>query len=239
MGFIGLHTAKALLDAGEDVVLTRFRRTRMPGFLSPHVDKRLFVETVDVLNGEALIEAGRKHSVSGIIHLASPPMHGPLAEGLRQNVQGLLNVLEAGSTLGVKRVLLPSSIAIYAGVDAALWREDAPLPIASPYPMTAYKKVFEKDTAEALAGLQLAPVLNHSIYNIGGGKSLSNREVADAVQKAVPDAKIELQPGRSSQPQYPALDISRLKEDIGWTPRYTIDSGIAEYVAWLKAGNPQ
>ena len=128
--------------------------------------------------------------------------------------------------------------AVHAAVKGVTGPELAPGE-AAPYADDAMDFAYIKDTAEALAGLQLAPVLNHSIYNIGGGKSLSNREVADAVQKAVPGAKIELQPGRSSQPQYPALDISRLKEDIGWTPRYTIDSGIAEYVAWLKAGNPQ
>ena len=33
MGFIGLHTARGLLDAGEDVVLTRFRSWRLPSFL--------------------------------------------------------------------------------------------------------------------------------------------------------------------------------------------------------------
>ena len=30
MGFIGLHTAKAFLDAGEDVVITRYRSHRLP-----------------------------------------------------------------------------------------------------------------------------------------------------------------------------------------------------------------
>src|SRR5262249_3659653 len=194
-------------------------------------------------------------------------------------------------------------IAIYAGVDDALWREDAPLPMASPYPMTAYKKVCEvygqyyalrmqmsvvslriaafgplqrslhflparlahaavkgvpgpelrpdealpyeddacdlsyiADTADAMARVQLAPALRYSTYNIGGGRSLTNRELADAVGKAVPGAQFRFQRGTSGA-RFPPLDISRLKEDVGWTPRYTIERGMAEYVSWLRDGH--
>ena len=34
MGFIGLHTARAFLDAGEDVVITYFQTWREPSFLN-------------------------------------------------------------------------------------------------------------------------------------------------------------------------------------------------------------
>ena len=33
MGFIGLHTAKAFVDAGEDVVITWFQTWREPDFI--------------------------------------------------------------------------------------------------------------------------------------------------------------------------------------------------------------
>jgi len=33
MGFIGLHTARAFLDAGEDVVITYFQLWREPSFM--------------------------------------------------------------------------------------------------------------------------------------------------------------------------------------------------------------
>ncbi|PYR33150.1 MAG: hypothetical protein DMF90_21955 [Acidobacteria bacterium] len=143
MGFVGRNAAKALLDHGEDVVLTTSRVGADPSFLAPHVGKRVFIERLDALDAPNLIETGRRHGVTGIVHLAGGPMHGPLLKGLRDNVHGFLDVLEAGSSLGVKRITVASSIAIYAGVEDQVWREDAPLPMASPYPMTAYKKVFE------------------------------------------------------------------------------------------------
>ncbi|WP_248930051.1 NAD-dependent epimerase/dehydratase family protein [Paenibacillus hamazuiensis] len=305
MGFIGLHAAMSLLGLGEDVVITRFREYRLPSFLLPFLNKRLFVEKADVRNAEDLLRAGRKYAVTGIMHLASPPLRGPVAEGLRSNAEGLLQVLEAGSKLEVDRIVLASSIAIYAGVDADVWREDAPLPIDSPYPMTAYKKMFEiigcyysaqtqlsvvsarisaygplarglyffpaqaahaavkgvpvstlikggnpphaedgidfayvTDTAEVLARLQTAASLRHSVYNIGSGRRVTNREIADAVRLASPDAVIDLQPGQSDHPLYPPLHIGRLKEELGWSPRYSVERGIAEYIDWLKMGNP-
>ena len=33
------------------------------------------------------------------------------------------------------------------------------------------------------------------------------------------------------------MDISRIKADTGYTPRYTVETGVQDYVAWLQAGN--
>lgn len=317
MGFVGLNTTKALLTVGEDIVLTtslptdaaiaRMNQTmREPNFLTPCIGKRVFVETVDILNAEKLTEVGRLRGVTAIVHLVGGPMIGPLSQGLRDNMLTSLSMLEAASAIGVKRVVQASSIAIYAGVSVdAPWREDAPLPIASPHPMTAYKKISEicadyyslrtnlnvvsvrfgaygpltrwrrfflhravdaavrgvpgpeltpgettfyeddntgdwcyvADLASAITSLLLASTLTYSLYNVGSGKILSNRDAAEAVRRAVPNSIVSLQPGGSGSPINPPLDISRIQSDTGWAPQYTIDSGVAEWIGWLKAGN--
>jgi UDP-glucose 4-epimerase len=33
------------------------------------------------------------------------------------------------------------------------------------------------------------------------------------------------------------LDISRLREDTGFRPRYDTSAAVADYIAWLRAGN--
>ena len=48
LGFIGMHTTRALLDAGESVVASWFSTRRMPEFLEDEVGKRLFPERMDV-----------------------------------------------------------------------------------------------------------------------------------------------------------------------------------------------
>jgi UDP-glucose 4-epimerase len=309
LGFIGLNTARAFLEAGEDVVLTRYRTQREPEFLTPHLGRRAFIESVDVLDAASLLEAGRRHPITGIVHLAGAAIAGLApGDGLRATVLGTLNVLEAASALGVRRVSLASSTTVYIGAAGERWREDLPLPVASPYPIVAYKKILEiagdhyaaqtelsvvslriplvygpfyrsmnnlasrlvqaavtgvpgplpapgrpfapvfeddenwnlcyaVDCGEAIARVQLAPALAHSTYNIGGAANVSNRELAEAVRRAVPEAKLALQPGRSGAPRVAALDLGWIRADTGWAPRYDVETGIAEYVAWLRAGS--
>ena len=61
LGFIGLHTAKAFLDAGHDVVCTQFSVRREPEFLADAWGKRAFIEQLDVANDEMWRAVGRKH----------------------------------------------------------------------------------------------------------------------------------------------------------------------------------
>jgi UDP-glucose 4-epimerase len=62
------------------------------------------------------------------------------------------------------------------------------------------------------------------------------RELVDAVTEMVPGAKIELRPGVNPRGNPPDnyLDLSRIKEDLGFTPRYPIDRGVADYIGWLQ-----
>ncbi len=68
---------------------------------------------------------------------------------------------------------------------------------------------------------------------------LTNQEVADAVRKLVPDARIELPEGRSAAgPGQPiCLDICKLREDTGYQPAYDTDRAVADYIAWLREGH--
>ena len=144
MGFIGLHTAKRCIDAGEQVVLTQFHVRREPDFIKDELGNRAKVDVLDVTNGEAVRDVVRRHNVDSIIHLAVPGL-GALtpSEEFRTNTEGLINVLEAGKEANVRRVSLASSLAVYAGVKRGPWKEDIPLPIPSSNPTEAYKKTFE------------------------------------------------------------------------------------------------
>lgn len=308
MGFIGLHTARRLLDAGEDVVLTQYRARREPDFIKDELGKRAQVETLDIADTAAVLDVARRHKVTGIVHLAVPGL-GALsaADDYRTNMVGLFNILEAARQAEVKRLTIASSTAVYAGVPAGPFREDMPLPIPSGNPTEAYKKAWDilalhyadrtgmdivmmriagiygplyhsmanlpsrlchaavkgvepdltgarggvpyeedagdlcyvKDCAAGIQLLQMAPRLSHHIYNIGGGRATSNAELAEAVRKAVPGARISLKPGRgpTARPD-PYLDLSRITAEVGYKPEYDIERGVADYVAWLRH-NPQ
>lgn len=144
MGFIGLHTADRLVRAGSEVVISRYRATREPEFIKDHLGGKVAVETMDVTDSARVFEVMYRHEVDSVLHLAVPGI-GALspAEDVRTNIGGLLNVLEASRVLGVKRVSIASSLAVYAGSPLRPHREQDPLPIRSPNPTCAFKKSFE------------------------------------------------------------------------------------------------
>jgi UDP-glucose 4-epimerase len=94
---------------------------------------------------------------------------------------------------------------------------------------------YVKDTARAIALLQLAPELRHRTYNIGAGRATTNAEVIAAIKRIVPDTQIDLPSGGAAPDTY--LDITRLCEDTGYTPAYDVERAAADYIAWLRAGH--
>ena len=67
MGFTGLHTARAFLDAGEDVVITWYQTWREPSFLKDEYQKRIKIERLDVTS----VQEGRVHRVD----VSLEPLH--------------------------------------------------------------------------------------------------------------------------------------------------------------------
>lgn len=109
-------------------------------------------------------------------------------------------------------------------------------------------KIFEDDQADwtyvkdVARGIQLvhtAETLAHRVYNIGSGRATSNRDIVEAVRKAVPGARCAaLKPGRThGASTNPVTDLSRIQE-LGYQPEHTLETGIAAYIEWLRT-NPQ
>ena len=67
LGFIGSHTSRALLDVGEDCIVTQHHKTEIPEFLRPEVGTRIIVEPLDITDPEALKAIGRRYSISGCV----------------------------------------------------------------------------------------------------------------------------------------------------------------------------
>jgi UDP-glucose 4-epimerase len=304
MGFIGLHTARRFLDAGENVLLTQFRTRREPSFIAADLGARAQAETVDVSDRHTVLGLAQRHRPKSIVHLAVPALAGitPVDE-YRTNTQGLMNVLEAAVEYSVERVSLASSIAVYGGLSAGPFREDALLPVPSTTATEAYKKAEEtlalyfakqtqldvrclrlggiygplyhsmanlpsrlahaavrglqpelgsaryggpsraddaqdfcyvKDCAAGIQLVHMSPRLQHTTYNIGAGRAFTYREVAAAVNLAVPGANIELPPGGGARSQ-PFMEIDRARQDAGYEPEYDVTRGMADYLEWLRS----
>ena len=98
---------------------------------------------------------------------------------------------------------------------------------------------YVKDCARGIALLQLAEELHYSTYNIGTGKALKNGELAATILRIIPDAGLDLPSG--FDPQGPRrvfeMDISRIREDTAFEPRYDTQRAVADYLSWLRASN--
>lgn len=107
--------------------------------------------------------------------------------------------------------------------------------IAPPHAEDALDLLYVKDTGHALALLQLAGKLNHSTYNVASGRATSNADVVTAINSVEPDFRCELPSAEDRRVRW--LDITRLREDTGFEPRYDTAAAAADYIAWLRAGN--
>ncbi len=144
MGFIGLHTARRFLNAGQDVVVTYNSNRREPDFLKDEIGKRCLVEQLDVTDAAAVERVVGSNDVDSVVYLAVPALAGVSpADEFRTNTQGYLNVLEAARQHQVKRVSVTSSLAIYSNVKQSTWQEEMTLPVESTNPTEAYKKALE------------------------------------------------------------------------------------------------
>lgn len=320
LGFIGSHTTRALLDLGEECVVTRHRAGEVPEFLRADLGTRLVAEPVDVEDDSTLAQVGARHAITGIVHLADPAVSRlwrlpgdatPL--GLSGLFDGLGHILEAGARWGVSRVTVASTIGVYGGLAEGLWSEEtalspvgyhaiptvkkcnellagyvagqlgldvvnvrpsfiwgpggrersafSPLPAlvhaavrgssagaggdagagmpAHVYAGHGYDLCYVKDCGRAIALVQTAPRLGHTIYNVGSGRVTTNAEVVGAIRAHVPDFDVALAVGRDESAPItdPVLDLTRIQRDTGYAPAYTIDAAVGDYVAWLRAGH--
>ncbi|MET9276225.1 NAD(P)-dependent oxidoreductase [Kribbella sp. NPDC003557] len=156
LGMIGAHTARALLDLGQDVVVTSHRRGAVPSFL----DGKVAVESLDVTDRDAFLALGQRYDVSDIVHLAgSIPADDPVAY-FRTDMTGLFNALDAARAWGVRRFAVASSLGVYIGQGESPWHEGLALPDAQlPHLIIAFKKAVEPITTHALQGTGVHPVV--------------------------------------------------------------------------------
>ena len=95
------------------------------------------------------------------------------------------------------------------------------------------------DTAAGICTVLDAPYLPHDVYNISVGRSLTLEEVIKALQELSPslqvidDASIDpggVRPGAVRR----VRDTTRLREDLGFIPRFDLTEGIRDYLQWRE-----
>ena len=72
------------------------------------------------------------------------------------------------------------------------------------------------------------------VYHIGGGTELSNRELTERLLAACGAGwdMVELVTDRKGHDRRYALDITKIRTELGYAPQVDLDSGLAATVAW-------
>jgi UDP-glucose 4-epimerase len=125
-------------------VLTAHRSTQLPEFLAGEPGGRVVVEPLDTTNEAAFLDIGKRHEITGIVHLAAGAMTCPIRSSTSALKPWACSRRSRRRRCGVcGGSPSASSIGVYAGVDEVPWREDAPLPAVAPHQIHAFKKTAE------------------------------------------------------------------------------------------------
>jgi UDP-glucose 4-epimerase len=145
-GFLGLHATRALVDAGEQCVITRFNTGRMAPFLAEEVGRTVTVEQLDATDPAAIDALLEAYPCEVILHMVSGGLAAqPATEEVYTHISSLAALIESAAKHGTRRIVFASSIGVYrrvmgAGVGLT---EDTPLPLVSPRAVEAFKKAGE------------------------------------------------------------------------------------------------
>jgi len=100
--------------------------------------------------------------------------------------------------------------------------------------------IYVEDVGEAIARLLEAKRLTHRRYNLGLGENVTVRRVLDAIRREWPAAEVAVMPELPANPNLAAgrvrlpLEMTRLRQDVGFRPRFSIEAGITRYAGWMK-----
>ncbi|MFD0549088.1 UDP-glucose 4-epimerase GalE [Streptomyces rectiviolaceus] len=133
-GYIGAHVARAMAGAGERVVVLDDVSAGVPERLPADIP----LIRGSSLDGELLRRVFAEHEVTGVVHLAARKQVGESVEQplryYRENVGGLVTLLEAVADAGIKRFVFSSSAAVYGNPpDVDLVAENTPCVPINPY----------------------------------------------------------------------------------------------------------
>lgn len=95
-----------------------------------------------------------------------------------------------------------------------------------------------RDIVRAYGDIALADSLKYDTYNICSGTSLSGRDILELLKDVVHVTNVAIEIDQSKIRPNDIMNIvgnsSRLKEELGWRPTYSINDTISDFVEYAK-----
>ncbi len=142
-GYIGSHTAVALMDAGHELVIVDNlcnSSARVLERLERLCGRKFHFVQADVRDGAALDRVLAEHPIEGVVHFAGLKAVGEsVAQPLRyfdNNVGSTVALLQAMDRAGVRRIVFSSSATVYGNPETVPITEASRLQVTNPYGRT-------------------------------------------------------------------------------------------------------
>jgi len=150
-------------------------------------------------------------SLKGLVDYEATALRFATAFGLAPRMRFDLTVSQFTREMYLRRDLL-----VY---DADTWR---------PY-------CHVQDFADVIQRVLEAPAakISFDVFNAGGdNNNFTKRMIVEAIQKHLPDAPVAYQ-AHGSDPRNYRVDFKKIRERLGFTPRYSVEDGIIELIRAL------
>lgn len=75
------------------------------------------------------------------------------------------------------------------------------------------------------------------VYNFGGDSEMTNRQLTQTILRLLGrqwEESVEFVKDRPGHDRRYAIDATKAKKELGWSPRHTFDQGIAETIDWYR-----
>jgi dTDP-glucose 4,6-dehydratase len=243
---------ETLLERGVDAIVNFAAES--------HVDRSLyepdlFIKT-NVIGVQVLLHAALRHKIKRFVQVSTDEVYGSLspgAPGFNEDTPLAPNSPYSASKAAAD-LLVRSYFKTYA-LPAVITRcsnnygpyqfpeklipllitnamEDKPLPIYGDG-LNIRDWIHVEDHCRALRAI-LEKGREGEIYNIGGDGERTNLEITERVLTILgkPKSLIRFVADRPGHDRRYAIDFSKLKHDLGWSPVYHLEEGLEQTVRW-------
>ncbi|WP_080832799.1 dTDP-glucose 4,6-dehydratase [Cohnella massiliensis] len=240
-----------LFEQGIDVVVNFAAESHVDrSILEPDV----FVKT-NILGTQTLLELAKQYKIRKFVQVSTDEVYGTLGEtGLFSETTPLApnspySASKAGADLLVRAYHetfgLPVNITrcsnnygpyqfpeklIPLMIQNAL--EDKPLPVYGDG-LNVRDWLYVEDHCSAI-DLVIRKGVNGEVYNVGGNNERTNIQVVQTILNELnkPESLITYVTDRLGHDRRYAIDATKIRNELGWNPKFNYESGIVETIRW-------
>jgi dTDP-glucose 4,6-dehydratase len=250
------NEVNAVLERGFDAVVNFAAET--------HVDRSIedaspFL-TTNIFGTQCLLEAARRFRLPRFIHISTDEVYGSAPAGV-SFTEGA--ALDPRSPYAASKASADHFVAAYAntyGVSAVILRctnnygpfqfpeklipliianarEDKALPIYGDG-LQERDWLFVEDYCSAIA-LALEKAKRGSVYNVSAGTPQPNLKIVRTILQYLgkPESLLRYVEDRPGHDRRYALDSSKIKRELGWSPKVSFEEGIRRTIAWYQSNS--